>query len=82
MTNSPLYAFRYGTVREMESCLNQIGYKTTISNHQVAKNLSSESPDGVKYFTCRKPHYGFGVYRNPPIGAILVTAKTAVLGEL
>lgn len=82
MTNSPLYAFRYGTVREMESCLNQIGYKTTISNYQVAKNLSSEPAVVVKYFTCRKPHYGFGVYRNPPIGAILVTAGTTIMGEL
>lgn len=82
MTNSPLYAFRYGTVREMESCLNQIGYKTDISNYKVAKNLSREIPDGVKYFTCRKPHYGFGVHHRPPIGAILVTAKNTILGEL
>lgn len=77
-----LYVFRYGTIREMEKCLNKIGYKTTVSNHQVAKNLAEHHTDGVKFFACRKPNQGFGVYYKPPIGAILVTAGTTIMGEL
>ena len=83
MTDNRLYAFRCGAVREMETCLNKIGYKTTVSNHAVAKNLAEHRTDGVKFYTCRKPNQGFGAYfKTPPIGAILVTAGTTIIGEL
>lgn len=83
MTDNTRYAFRYGTIREMESCLNKIGYKSTVSNHTVAKNLAEHRTDGVKFYTCRRPDQGFGVYfKMPPIGAILVTASKTIIGEL
>lgn len=82
MTDNTLYAFKHGTVREMETCLNKIGYKTTISNHQVAVNLRQFPPVGVEYFLCRKPDRGFNVAFRVPNEAILITADETILGEL
>lgn len=82
MTDKHLYAFPHGTVREMESCLNQIGYKVDISNYQVATNLSKSHNEERMYYTCRKPNKGFGVFFKVPHEAILITAKTTILGEL